>query len=488
MNTARRLAKNTIASLLTQVSTPMASFMLVLIIARRLGTSGLGEYSTALSMYFIFQALSSFGFHILITREVARDSSKANKYFVNGILLAFFFSIFSALLMCIAVNWITVVPTIRQSVYVLSSSLLFYTLALVFQSICRAFEKLEYITIPHIVGNICKLAFGIFSLYLGYGLVALMFIILASQIVNFILSLYFSLRFIKRPVGKLDFKFCKAILLSIPIFTLIIILSTVRGNIDILLLTKMLGTEEAGYYSAAHKLVNLSKLGVSCYIMALQPIIFRLFMSSLPKLRSLCTESIRYLVIIVMPIIVSVIVLSDRIIVLIFKEDFLPAAHALSIIIWILLFYSFTQVLATALIGSDYQRRDLEANLIGLAVSIGLNVLLIPKFSVIGAAIATCTSVFIVAAVQYHFVAKNLFKINFVKFAQKPLAASALMTVVLLLCRNGNLVLITIISTSAYVLCLLALKTFSQKDIEFLRSLWEGKTTFNGISSRNFDK
>jgi O-antigen/teichoic acid export membrane protein len=483
MNTARRLAKNTLASLLTQVSTPMASFMLVLIIARRLGTSGLGEYSVALSLYFIFQALSTFGFNLLITREVARDSSITNKYFVNGTLLAFSFSIVSAFMMCIAVNWITAAPTIKHSVYVLSSSLLFFSLALVYQSICRAFEKLEYITIPHIVGNMCKLVFGIFSLYLGYGLVALMVVILLSQIVNFILSLYFCLRFIKKPVGKLDFKFCIAILSSIPIFTLIIILSTIRGNIDILLLTKMLGTEEAGYYSAAHKLVNLSKLGISCYIMALQPIIFRLFVSSLQKSKTVCTESIRYLVITVLPIIVSVVMLSDRIILLVFKEAFLPSAHVLSITIWILLFYSFNQVLATALIGSDNQRKNLEANLIGLATSIGLNIILIPRYSFIGAAIATCTSVSIVAAVQYHFVAKNLFKINFLKFAQKPFAASALMAVVLLLFRNGNLVIITIMSTSIYVLCLFALKTFSQKDVEFLRSLWEGKATFNGISS-----
>ena len=69
--------------------------------------------------------------------------------------------------MCIAVNWITVVPTIRHSVYVLSSSLLFYTLALVFQSICRAFEKLEYITIPHVVGNIFKLAIWHFLVISG---------------------------------------------------------------------------------------------------------------------------------------------------------------------------------------------------------------------------------------------------------------------------------------------------------------------------------
>jgi len=168
---------------------------------------------------------------------------------------------------------------------------------------------------------------------------------------------------------------------------------------------------------------------------------------------------------------------------LIFKEDFLPSAHALSITIWVLLFYSFTQVLATALIGSDYQRRDLEANLIGLVTCIGLNVVLIQRFSFIGAAIATCASVFIVAAVQYHYVAKNLFKINFVKLALKPMVAAALMAGVLLLCRNGNLVLIVIISAATYFLCLLGLKTFSQKDVEFLRNLWEGKATFNGISS-----
>ena len=244
----------------------------------------------------------------------------------------------------------------------------------------------------------------------------------------------------------------------------------------------MLGAQETGYYSAAYKLVNLSKLGISCYIMALQPFIFRLFVSSLQKSKTVCKESIRYLVIVVLPIIVSVILLSDRIIVFIFTEDFLPSAHVLSITILILLFYSFNQVLATVLIGGDYQRKNLEANLIGLAVIIGLNVLLIPRFSYIGAAVATSTSVLIVAALQYRFVAKNLFRINFVTLTQKPLVAATLMAGVLFLCRNGNLVFITAISAATYVLCLMGLKAFSKKDVELLRSLWEGKTTFNGIT------
>ena len=165
------------------------------------------------------------------------------------------------------------------------------------------------------------------------------------------------------------------------------------------------------------------------------------------------------------------------------KTKQIPRLSWRDIIIWILLFYSFNQVLATVLIGSDYQRKNLEANLIGLAAGIGLYVVLIPRFSIIGAATATCISVFIVAAVQYYDVAKNLFKINFVKLAYKPVVAAALMAGVLLLCRNGNLVLIVIISAATYFLCLLVLKAFSQKDVELLKNLWEGKATINGISS-----
>lgn len=483
MTTVKRLAKNSFASLLTQISTPITSFFLIFFIARRFDSVFLGGYSASLSMYYIFQAVSLFGINLLITRDVAQDNDKANKYFVNGSFLAIIFSIFAAILMCLSVTFVTETYIIKKSVYILSFSLLFYTLAFVFQSICRAFEKLEYITIPNIAANIFKLSLGIISLFKGYGLIALVSVILGSQVINFILSLYFSLRFITNPLEKIDFPFCVKTIRALPIFTFIIIISTIRINIDVLFLTNLIGVKEVGYYSAAYKLVNVIKLGIGCYIMALQPMIFRTFVSSLPKFEALCIESIRYLVIIVFPIIAGGMILADRIIILVYKDSFLPSSNALYILIWILLFYSFNQVLANALIGGNYARKNLEANIVGLVVSIGLNLILIYHFGFIGAAIATSVSVLTVTIFQCYFIKKIFFKIKIFRLMLKPLISAFLMSVVLIFCKNGNLILITMFCAVIYLISLFSLKTFSRKDLEVIKNLCSLKAKSNSFQT-----
>jgi O-antigen/teichoic acid export membrane protein len=483
LTTAKRLAKNSFASFLTQISTPLTSFLLVFFIARRYGSGFLGEYSVSLSIYYIFQAVSSFGINLLITRDVAQDNAKANKYFFNGSFLAIIFSTAAAIIMCLSVNLVTNIPLVKQSVYILSSSLFFFTLAIVYQSICRAFERLEYVAIPNIAANLLKLAIGIILLFKGYGLIALMIVILGSQIVNSILSLYLALRFITNPLERFDFDFCIKTIHSLPVFTFIIIISTIRINIDVLFLTNLIGVKEAGFYSAAYKLVNVFKLGIGCYIMALRPAIFKTFVSSFPTFKTLCTESIRYLVIIVLPIIAGGIVLADRIIILVYKDDFLPSMYALFILIWILLFYSFNQVIANALIGGNYERKNLKANLIGLAVSIGLNLALIPRFGFIGAAIATSGSVLTVALFQGYFFVKNLFKINIFGLILKPLISAILMSGFLIFYKNGNLVLIILLGAVIYLIGLFALKTFSKSDLEIIRNLFVSNARSNNLQA-----
>jgi O-antigen/teichoic acid export membrane protein len=247
------------------------------------------------------------------------------------------------------------------------------------------------------------------------------------------------------------------------------------------LLTKIAGVEEAGYYSAAHKLVNVFKLGISCYIMALQPLIFRIYASSKEKFQIACTESIRYLGIMILPIVFGCFMLSDRIIVLIFGTKFIASSYALSTLILLLFFYSFNQVLAHALIGSNYQLKNLKANIIGLIASLGLNIILIYLYGFVGAAIATVVSVFLVAAFQYYYVSQKLFKIEIRKMLQKPFISVVLMTIVLFLIKNNNLIFVVITCAITYVFCLFSLKTFSQKDLQVVKDLWKRDASFNNI-------
>jgi O-antigen/teichoic acid export membrane protein len=209
------------------------------------------------------------------------------------------------------------------------------------------------------------------------------------------------------------------------------------------------------------------------YIMALQPVIFRLFKESSEKFSMACRKSIKYLFIAILPIAVGTTVLSDKLVLFFYKNEFLASASVLRILIWILTLSVANIVLAYALIASNNQRINLHGNLINLTCNVGLNILLIPKFGFLGAGIASFTSSFVFLTFQYSFVSKNLFKVNFVEIAAKPIICAGLMAIIIFLCREFNLFLLIFVSAVAYVLFLLALRTFSQSEIQLLRRIWE---------------
>lgn len=473
MNTVKRLVKNTGFVLLAQAAEPVCSFILVLFIARSLGVSGLGKFSIAISLFFIFQTISSLGFSHLITREVARDISKAGKYLINASVVGFLFSVLTAGAMCLAGYLLNYSADTVLSIYILSLTLIPIAFSLVCQSICRAFERLEYVSIPAVAGNLFKVVIGLLILFKGYGLVELMAVVLGSYLLSLSMNLYFVLRCVGKPLFRIDFGFCKWIVKTAPTFALIFIFATIYWNVDILMLSKIKGATEVGFYSAAYKLMNVWKMIPLAYLMALQPVISRLFESSLEKFKIACTNSIRYLFMVMLPIAVGTTLLSNNFIVLFFKERFLASANVLSILIWTLVPYTINITIAQALIASNNQKVNLRSLLISMMCNVTLNLLLIPRFSYSGAAMATLISICIFLGLQYGFVSKNLFTLNFFQIAGKPIISAALMGITILLLRQLNLFLIVPIATLAYVLFLLTLRPFSPTDIQLFRRLWE---------------
>jgi len=484
MNTVKRLAKNTGALLLAHVVEPACSFILVLFVARSLGVSGLGKFSIILSLFFIFQTVSSLGFTHLITREVAQDRSKAGKYLINGSFVGFFFSVLMVGAMCLTGYLLNYSADTALAIHILSFALIPATLALVCQSICRAFERLEFVSLPRIIGGLFKVFLGLYILFKGYGLTELITVILGSHLLIFFMSLYFVLQCIGRPLYKVDLSFCKWIISSIPIFALIFIFSTIRWNIDILMLSKLKGSTDVGFYSAAHKLMRVGRLLIMAYVTALQPVIFRLFKESSEKFSMACRKSIKYLFIAILPIAVGTTLLSDKFILFFYKNEFLASGNVLRILIWILILSVGNIVLAYALIASNNQKINLYGNLINLTCNVGLNLLLIPRFGFLGAGIASFTSSCVFLSFQYSFVSKNLFKVNFVEIGAKPIISVALMAIIILLCREFNLFLLVFVSAVTYVFFLLALKTFSHSDVRLLRRLWEKEKGLGVVQSQ----
>jgi O-antigen/teichoic acid export membrane protein len=478
MNTARNIIKNSGAVLITRIANPLTSFVFIYFIAKYLGVAGVGAYSAAMSLLIICQAFACLGYQHLITKEVAQDKKKAKKFLMNATSIGICASIVIAGIMCAVVNLITDNKNIIISFYVLSLSLIPYTIGLVCQSISAGFEKFEDVTIAIVSGNAIKLICGIYVLHKGYGLIGLMMVISVNSFIVCGISLYLAIKSISKPVRdllKMDFAFCQWIIKKVPVFALIFIIATLRMYINIPLLTSMMGEREVGFYDVAYRLVNICGLGIGFFLIAIRPTIFRLYKSSIDKFEFACKESIRYFFIIILPVIAGMTILGERFILLIFSPEFLPAVPVLNILVWIVMINGFNQIIATSLISSDNQKINLKANIAGMISNIVLCFLLIPKFSFIGAGISNIIAAIITFTYHYLVNSKLLFKVQFFSLAKKPLVATILLSIFIHVYKDINLYALIVISVAVYTVFIVCLKTFTTKDLAILKSLWTGR-------------
>jgi O-antigen/teichoic acid export membrane protein len=174
------------------------------------------------------------------------------------------------------------------------------------------------------------------------------------------------------------------------------------------------------------------------------------------------------------PIVLGTILLADRFIVTVYKTAFLPAGGALSVLVWILILSGSNLIFANALVASNNQRINLEGNLISMALNIFLNLLLIPRFSFMGAAIASLSSSVMLIVYQYWFVSKKLFKIDYVRIIMKPSISACAMGVFIMMYKEINLYVLIPISALVYVVAILALKTFTSR-ISVIYKIFHGR-------------
>lgn len=77
---ARRLSKNTLILLVSNVGSAILSFLIAVMIGRFYGEGGLGTYAGVLAWIFPLSFFVEFGFGTLITRDIAQDPDLASEY------------------------------------------------------------------------------------------------------------------------------------------------------------------------------------------------------------------------------------------------------------------------------------------------------------------------------------------------------------------------------------------------------------------------
>lgn len=466
-STHHRVVTNTVLLVGLRVLMPMLSVALILALSRYLGAEGLGRYTLAFSVLYVFNAIAPLGLSSVITRECARDPDRLHTVLGNALTVGTMTSLVCIPLMISAGFMLGYEHDTRTALNVLSAAVLPFTIGTMLESAFIAKERIDLMAIGAFVENALKVGVGVVLLYLGYGLQSVLIMAVFGRIVSCLLSIYLLRRIGVKVSLTSDAGVRKQLLKLAPTFFFIGVFATLYWRIDIFMLSTLKPVTEVGYYGAAYRLLELAMIFPQSLCLAIYPQIVSATHTNLTALNKLGQTSSRYLAAVSLPVVICTVLLAEPILVMLYGESFRVAAPTLAVLMLTLLPYSIVRYHAYVLVGANRQHVDLWLNVVMALLNILLNLVLIPRYSYFGAALATFIAVCIYAILQYSYVRIKLSRHAAPLGIQSiVVVASALIGIGVWWLRDVNVLGLSIVSGIAYLTLLYVGGFFTRSELQ----------------------
>ena len=470
-NAALRVAKNTVALVTGTASAMVFSFAFVLYAARFLGVDGFGKYALARGYFELFLSLSATALSIVLTREIAKRPSWASQYLSASVMLVTVLTLVASGILVILAHVFGYAPDTRAAIYLACLALLPATISRVFQAAFVAFEKAEYVTYGTMLESILRTGLGLIALFMGYRLQALFRVLIVARMC--MLSFYLACisRQVSKPHWYFDWAFLKQLVRDWRVFALENWLSNLFGSLDVIALSLFHGELAVGLYAAAGKILGLGSVVATSYTTVIFPYISRLFEESRDTFQRVSERSLRYMLALVLPGIVTIAILADRIIVLLYTDEYADSIPILRVLIWVLLLRFFNPFLSHILFARGEQRKSLQVAAISLAFYMPICLWFTRRWGGIGTAWALLLSVCVAFCLYFVFALRGEGAMRtLLMFGRTALAAVSLGAFLMVL-RDTSLIPLLVSAGVLYVLLLLILRVPSSSDLELLRGL-----------------
>ncbi|KKH38755.1 flippase [Methanosarcina mazei] len=430
MSIVRKIAKNTGIIITGNVVFKLISLVVTIYLVRYLGVADFGKFNFLFAYLSFFTLITEFGLSTILIREISQNKDKTAELVGNALSITFLLSILSFILSITMISLISYPADTTFYIYVVSISIFFISYSGVYASIFRANLKMEYNQYAKIISRIFSAILIFFVIFSGGKLIHIVIIMVVAEFINALLNYSYSKKFIN-PSFKLNIDIWKHLLTeSFPI-ALSSMFAVIYHNIDIIMLSSMRGDTSVGYYSAALKVVAPLGLITSGLTMSLFPVISSYAKNSLEKLSNAYVISLKYILLISLPITVGVSFTSKEIISFVFGSEFMPAAIVLVILIWVQLFVFTNTINIDTLISLHKQNKVTKVAFAGSILNILLNSLLIPKYDFYGASFATVLTEIIILLLLFPSVLKKVNISSMNKSIIKILLANLILSIYL---------------------------------------------------------
>ncbi|MCX9076596.1 MAG: oligosaccharide flippase family protein, partial [Candidatus Methanoperedens sp.] len=399
---ARRAARNAATMAVARIISSGTLFLWSLILGKLLGEFDLGIYGTINALYGIGVAITAFSMSQIVIRDVARQPNLAGKYLSTTLVLQTLFALLAYVILNAAARALGYDESLRALTAVACISLFIDMAGNMCYDQLLAQERMVPTALLELGHVVVRIALAGLALWAGFGLLGIYAVTLFTGSLRSVLLWIMLLRTGVRPSFPVNWAIARPLLINSAPLALSSFINITYIRIDQLMTTSLLTHADTGHLTLAFFFVSgVIEILSTTVLIAIYPMMSRAYRPGSDDNATFffMVEKLSFFTLLIgVPLGLLFTRFSTDIIVPLFGENYHATADILHTLIWYTVTTMVVNVFSQATMVQNRQRFYVAVRAGGLTLKLVLNLLLLPRIGVVGAALASVTAEILVLA------------------------------------------------------------------------------------------
>jgi O-antigen/teichoic acid export membrane protein len=374
----------------------LGTFLLFVVLSRKFGEEGIGQYSFATVVGGLALIFADFGLRSYTLKEVGRHRQAAKDRYSEIVATTL---TNTAITLACFILVVLIAPITGEAKWIfalIGISQLFLGILGCFGVLFIAHERMDIGAFYETRASWLVALSAVTVALSGGNLIAVCATIAVAYLVAAIVGATFAIRHFQISLGHFSLKIYRLRLLEALPFALRQILRQVSMRMDILFIGFLLGASQVGAYAVAYRLIYMLFLMFNLVGIAILPASSRNFKESREDFVFLAQRAMGVAVLLSVPAAVGLVLVAPAAIELIFSSEFESSAGLLQALAVLVAIFPLAVVTLNLLDASDRQIQTMTAEAVGVVIGLIAHSVLIPVFGLYGAVAAAIITEFAV--------------------------------------------------------------------------------------------
>jgi O-antigen/teichoic acid export membrane protein len=400
MSLVRSVALNTASLVAGRVLAVLAGFGAIALASRYLTQDGYGQLTVAMALVSLFAVITDLGISTMATRQIAREPDREREILGTVLSLGLVLSV-GVIALTLAVAF-AVYPgprhaPIREGVAILAAQILVAPFVSAARAHFIAGQRGYLMASTDFAFAFAMFAFTAAAVLADGGYRGVVIAVSAAYVLQAAVAVVLTTKGLRLAWHAERRTWTDLLRLSLPLGGAMVV-NYLYFRLDVLLLSVMRTERDVAIYGVAYRVVEAFMVLPAYFMLTLFPEIARL--SEQPGVVDrIVAEALKVMQLVALPIVLLTALFAPQIVVVIGGESYADAAPVLQILMVGVGVSYMTGVYGNALPALGQQREFFKWSVVVLVINLALNLVLIPPFGVIGAAVAVLLSELAVFAI-----------------------------------------------------------------------------------------